>query len=144
MVQVSEHWFERHQDQLRGLYRFPPVKKISDYLQVDLDTAKQIRGIIKGDVDPTKVPKVQQWLEECYNLPNRIELMMAAIDGLMDAFGVEAISNQEGLNDPRLDPLALYVNTGDTYNATVLFDYEKRAFQLMTWGDFVERRNDID
>jgi len=41
------------------------------------------------------------------------------------------------------DIVALYINRGDTYDDTILFDTEKHKFKLTTMGDFVERRRDV-
>lgn len=36
------------------------------------------------------------------------------------------------------DCRAVYLNTGDTYNTTILFDTKKDRFYLASMGDFVE------
>jgi hypothetical protein len=35
--------------------------------------------------------------------------------------------------------VAEYVNMGDTYNATILYNVKSQNFYVTTWGDFVER-----
>ena len=39
------------------------------------------------------------------------------------------------------DAVAVYVNTGDTYTATVLYDTVKRKFSITSFGDFVEKHD---
>jgi hypothetical protein len=53
-------------------------------------------------------------------------------------FGVEPIRGQhwDGYYG---DTVALYLNSGDQYNATLLYDAVKGRFMLTTRGDFVER-----
>lgn len=73
-----------------------------------------------------------------------VERKMADIDRLIEGHGVEAIFflKGEGMRnyssgDDEL--LSLYVNTGDTYTPTVLWDARKDRVVLTTFGDFVER-----
>jgi hypothetical protein len=54
------------------------VNKIAERLNISLEQAQQIKGIIKGDIDPTTVKSVQNWTSQCYNMPNRIELKLCA------------------------------------------------------------------
>jgi hypothetical protein len=53
-------------------------------------------------------------------------------------FGVEPIRGKYWDNYYG-DTVALYLNSGDTYNATLLYDAVKGRFMLTTMGDFVER-----
>lgn len=34
-----------------------------------------------------------------------------------------------------------YINMGDTYDATVCFDYRRQRFFIGSWGDWVERND---
>ena len=51
---------------------------------------------------------------------------------ILDGFGVEYLVPDDGTQ-----PIA-YVNMGDTYNTTIMFDHEKNRFLLGSWGDVVE------
>jgi hypothetical protein len=55
---------------------------------------------------------------------------------VLGGFGVEHVFAGRGTNSPSFD----YINTGDTYNLTVLKKKGKRCC-LTTWGDVVERGN---
>jgi len=56
------------------------------------------------------------------------------VDKIINAHGIEAIRGEYGI-------VAHYVNTGDTYNATLLHDVNKNKLYLTTWGDWVEKNN---
>lgn len=56
----------------------------------------------------------------------------------MGAYGIEAIRGDYYVDGYYQDLVALYVNTGDTYNATILYETEKERFLLTTMGDWVE------
>ena len=51
---------------------------------------------------------------------------------MLDGFGVEYLVPDNGAQ-----PVA-YVNMGDTYNTTLMFDHEKNRFLIGSWGDIVE------
>ena len=53
--------------------------------------------------------------------------------------GVEAIQGDDHFVDKFWrDTVLLYVNMGDTYDATVLYDTESAEFTIGSWGDFME------
>lgn len=55
-------------------------------------------------------------------------------DKMLDNFGVEALRNAD---DPD-EEVALYVNTGDTYNPTLVYDVGEDEFFLTDWGTWVQ------
>lgn len=57
----------------------------------------------------------------------------------MEASGVEAIRGDYHVDNYYFDIVALYVNTGDTYNPTLLYETETGRFRATTFGDWVER-----
>jgi hypothetical protein len=58
---------------------------------------------------------------------------------LIEGYGIEAIRGEAPTyRFYYQDIVALYVNTGDTYTGTVVYDVEKQQFQLTTFGDWVE------
>lgn len=54
-------------------------------------------------------------------------------DQLLEGYGVESI------RCPKRGLLAVYVNTGDTYSATLLCNISTGAWRVTTWGDYVEQ-----
>jgi len=75
-------------------------------------------------------------------------------DSAIDAFGVEPVSlDGEAVDRFGLDwderEIGFYVNTGDTYNATLLYDPEDGTVYLTTMGDWLQaweynRERDIE
>jgi len=112
------------------------VKKIAEKLNISLIQAEQIKGIIKGTIDPLSFKSVQDWGNQCYSLPSMIELKLAAINEVLEGFGVEYI---ESTSDSYVDSYGLsYINLGDTYTNTVIFDHSCNKFRFCSWGDIVE------
>lgn len=56
------------------------------------------------------------------------------IDKALEGFGIEVIKHPTEYDVF----LAEYVNTGDTYNATIVFSYRTRRFYATSWGDWYE------
>lgn len=63
---------------------------------------------------------------------------MFAIDRLIGGHGTEVVRGRH-VDNYYGDIVAEYVNVGDTYAATVLFDTIKKAFRLTTLGDWLEK-----
>jgi len=63
-----------------------------------------------------------------------VERVLDEADEVLKTFGVETIW-EKGEYD---DPAALYLNTGDTYNATLVYDIDEDELYVGTWGDWVE------
>ena len=107
---------------------YPSIKTL-ETIAPDRETAKQIRGIIDGSIDPETIPATAQWVRDCYNRPSDNELRMHAADVLLGNFGVEAFETRHGGCE--------YSNAGDAYAATLIF-YRGR-YSVACWGDIAER-----
>jgi len=64
------------------------------------------------------------------------------VDKIIGGHGIEAIRGESYRGGYYGDIVGLYVNMGDTYNATVVYDTETGEFELTTWGDWVEQHQD--
>jgi hypothetical protein len=62
------------------------------------------------------------------------ERAMEEADQVLKTFGIEAIYEEGEYGDP----VALYLNTGDTYAATIVYDVENDELYVGDWGGFVE------
>ena len=63
------------------------------------------------------------------------------IDECLSGFGVEAISGNY-VNRYYQNIVALFVNVGETYTSTVIYETDTGRFILTTVGDWVERNAD--
>jgi hypothetical protein len=69
------------------------------------------------------------------------EERMDKINEVINGYGVEAIRGDSN-NRYFMDTVGLYVNMGDTYALTVVYDTQKNGFYITTWGDWVERNQE--
>jgi hypothetical protein len=63
---------------------------------------------------------------------------MGAINKALEGHGVEAIPFDDEADCFRCGSLSTYINMGDAYGTTIVWDAHKRRFIVTSWGDFVE------
>jgi len=97
------------------------------------EDVKQAMGIIEGRLDPEGWEEVETWVSSCFHRPWEEELKMAALNVVLAGYGVEGIT-PEGEDSCR----ATYVNQGDTYALTVVYDIEEGEFIATDWGTWME------
>jgi hypothetical protein len=99
---------------------YPSAKTIMTGLNVDKKTAETIRRYMRN-----------------YSPWKALKFANALIEGAM---GVEYIpaahESMDAVNEPYsgLD----YLNFGDSYTTTLLFDHKKERYYVCAWGDIVE------
>lgn len=101
----------------------PTVKNLQDFLGVDEQLAREMRALLlaaEGD-------------------PDGADRALEYVDRVIDASGIEAIRGDYWVDRYYGEIVGLYVNTGDTYSGTVVYDTEKGRFDVTTWGDWVEK-----
>ena len=87
-------------------------------------------------------PLTDNYLMSCFNIPNQIEIMLNMYNEVLNGFGVEAIQIEgEYVNSYYRNIVADYVNMGDTYALTILYDVKQDKFMVTTVGDFIEIEN---
>lgn len=90
------------------------------------------------ELSASDIKALKAALDGATNNPARSDAMDTA-DKLIGGYGVEAIRGESNSYQSYFgDIVALYVNTGDIYNATVVYDVAKRQFYATTMGDWVE------
>jgi hypothetical protein len=67
-----------------------------------------------------------------------VDSQMKVINSILEGYGVESIRGRTWDNY-FTDSCALYVNMGDTYALTIIYDVPKQKFVVTTWGQWVEK-----
>lgn len=81
----------------------------------------------------------QNWIKQCVHRPSDIELELNAINELLEGYGVEAIQFENyHVDNYWYGTVGLFINMGDTYNPTIVYDVENKEYLLTSWGDFYE------
>ena len=99
---------------------------------------EEINKLLTGETSPDTYNSVSYWVKQCYNEPSKEEKIEVALNQILEGFGIETISG-DYVNPFYQTIIALYVNLGDTYIATLLFDTNKKRWLITSFGDFVEK-----
>lgn len=122
------------------MYRAPTIRRLlAHFPHLDEAQAQQIRDLLHGTLKPTTFETVKAYAARCYSPPPEHDLILEALNEIIEGHGTEPI----GVEGVRIDryfgnTAAVYVNTGDTYSATIVYDTEQDRFELSTWGDYYE------
>jgi hypothetical protein len=108
--------------------RRPSVKSLR---QVFGDDAKQARAVLlmsRRELEDTDAGNAR--VRECYNPPATWDVRMEVLNAISGhTFGVEHCETEDG-------EFASYLNTGETYEPTVI--YWRGKYRVQSLGDFVE------
>jgi hypothetical protein len=100
-------------------------------------TPKQLNltlALINGNKDPLDFKSVDTKIRR-YSDP--IRQILTAVDEVLEGYGVEDL--QGGFFDKHYQDIqALYVNFGETYTTTIIYDLMKEKFLVSSSGVFVE------
>jgi hypothetical protein len=67
------------------------------------------------------------------------DIALEFVNTMFHGHGIEAIQGEYHVGPYHQNIVALYVNFGDPYVPTLLFETEPALFRLTSWGDWVER-----
>ncbi len=106
-------------------------------MPISAEVRKTLRAIIHRNADISGYASVQKRIAECYHQPDRIDLLLTACNEVLGGYGIEAIRGS-WVDRYYGDTRYLFVNMGETYAETVIYDTERGVFSLASWGDVVE------
>jgi hypothetical protein len=129
--------------------RCPSKSRLMLDLHLDSKQALLIRRLAKAvdspgtlhDLVERRCPKTAAYVRSMYSWPYdcpmwRETVALAAMDEVVGTFGVEALGPDIG--GPTAPPYE-YLNTGDTYGATLIYRRETDTLIIGSWGDIAER-----
>lgn len=92
----------------------------------------ELRQLLTQKRTTTGYQTVKDWVASSLNRPPYIERLMMALNEILEGHGVEAVIRS---GNP---PDAEYVNMGDTYATTLIWDCKTKSFRLQSLGDWIE------
>lgn len=118
------------------------IKRIAQELNINQEAARIVRRIVRGELSRQQLYAlstcVENWAErECYSRPSCAEVAMQVLNDIVGGYGVEGLEKPDSHGDGRYSDYINYINTGDTYSATILRDGSR--YWIGTWGDIAER-----
>jgi len=121
---------------------------IMQALKIDADTFDLFVKLTNLDEDfiAAQVDKIEyednakRFHGDAASYEGAADLAMDIIDYHLGNHGVEAINHESFWNGKYWrDTGAIYINAGDTYDTTVLYDINKEEFRVTCWGDWYEQ-----
>jgi hypothetical protein len=114
----------------------PDNAKLIRALGIEVDNPDRLRELIE-----THVPATERYVRSLYSDPYdsdiwRVTVALHAMDQIMGTHGVEGLGpTRSGDYAPAYE----YLNTGDTYATTLIYDRARDALKIGSWGDIAER-----
>ena len=116
----------------------PSVKSIE---QAFPGKGKVMRKLLESKQAVLDHQAAKELERKCYNAPGLAYMRMTALNMEAETYGVEAVWKAgEGPGDCTSHPAFEYLNTGETYNLT-LIRWSDGRYRIASWGDIVERGN---
>jgi len=111
--------------------RVPSVKTLQPVFG---ERSQEARDLLREDRDPEDYESVKKWIKQCHHKPRYTELLMEALNEVAGTGGVESIWLQDAVTWPTCD----YLNTGDSYAATLIFNRANMTVRVTSVGDLLE------
>lgn len=92
----------------------------------------------EGHDAPRESARIARMIAGVRGDADRADKVLEEVDRLVGGHGIEAIRDEEVHDNYYGDVVALYVNMGDTYDTTLVYDTDTQEFQVTSWGDWYE------
>lgn len=103
---------------------------------------KQLRSIIENVLreydEEGRIEKMVDKYNKMRVDKRDVDGIMEKFDRMLDGYGIEAVRGHDYQDSYWGDILFLYVNMGDTYTKTVVYDTQMKRFVFSSWGDYYE------
>jgi hypothetical protein len=129
--------------------RVPSRQRLQSELGLDLEQAKLVRALGHATDDGevlealvnASVPGTEQYVRSMRSDPYRssmwrVTVALHAMNEVLGTHGVEALGPPSGSS---FAPPYEYLNTGDTYAATLVYNRNTDTITIGSWGDIAER-----
>ncbi len=103
------------------------LDRFGDYLEHDY-----------GDEARAQAKRIREALVDWREGDESTDGVLKIADKILQGHGVEAIRAEGARDSYYMDTVALYVNMGDTYAATLIYDVPRDRWWVTTWGDWLE------
>lgn len=99
------------------------------------DVARRLRDNLEGrNIPGEDDPRYCQH----HTPPPLLDRILDGANDTLEGFGVEALRSDGAWDRYWGDVVALYVNNGDTYTETLIYEVESDRFRIMSMGDWIE------
>ncbi|WP_415912995.1 hypothetical protein [Neptuniibacter sp. QD37_11] len=121
--------FQKAEELLAPLPLDRACAEIEAYFELDDETVSKVKGVLTGTIDPAEVSeRADHLIRQSFHEPSHIDLVKCALNDLLECHGVESISEYN----------AEYLNSGDSYTPSIVFDMDRNRLSVSSYGDFIE------
>lgn len=99
----------------------------------------EVHHVITGPYAEVKAMAPEEWFKQ-YNQPSESAVRLGVADRLLDGYGVEYLRPAKSDSPFRVEGIS-YVNMGDLYVETVIFDHKKGEYLFTDLGTFLEKNH---
>ncbi len=92
----------------------------------------------EGHDAPRESARIARMIASAGRSGKKAEAVLEEVNKLIDGHGVEALRDENAWDNYYGDTIATYVNMGDTYETTLLYDVREHEFHVTSWGDWYE------
>ena len=112
------------------------AKRINEVIEDSRELSDYVTFTDNREELSQRFPHTYDWVRQCLNMPSEAEIRLSMINEIIGGYGTEALDE-----DPNWFPYPRYsyVNMGDPYVTTIMFDHEQSRFFVACWGDIAER-----
>jgi hypothetical protein len=104
---------------------------------------RALRRLLEDDRAVRQHPAAIARRAECLHSPTLLDLRLHALNAEAETCGVEYIAHKnDGYRIGEQYGLE-YLNTGDTYATTIIYDHSRGSWRVGCWGDVVEARPNL-
>jgi hypothetical protein len=113
------------------------LKELEKRYRLPRGTAQLLRRALEGDEDVLWQGDHKRYRQH-YNPPTKFDRICDTLNEILGTHGVEAVRSPDVVNRYWGDSVALFLNTGDSYEPTLLYDIGKGRWLMTSLGDWVE------
>ena len=98
---------------------------------------RELRTLLESARAVREHPAAVARRAECFHPPSLLDQRLHALNATAETCGVEYIAHRD---DTYSETYGIeYLNTGDSYASTLMFDHARGSWRVGSWGDVVER-----
>jgi hypothetical protein len=114
---------------------FPSKKKLEEFCP---GYGAELRRIFDDKDSIEEIKEVRDWLASCHHSPRLLERRLYALDVIAKTCGVEYIAST--IDTCRTGCGLSYLNTGDTYVLTIIYDHLSDTWSVRSIDDVLDAR----
>lgn len=99
---------------------------------------KNIQSILGLEAPEAK--ELARALKEAAGSPEAVDAVLDKTSTRLDGFGVEVVNGDYQVDRYYFSIVLLYINRGDTYDDTLLYETDTEKFYVGSWGDWAEAK----